>query len=60
MPGDYGNVSTYFWIPIIGPLLGAGIGAFLYDGLIRDVLLARGEKPDPTVEEHGRTVEDTA
>jgi glycerol uptake facilitator protein len=58
MPGDYGNVATYFWIPIIGPLIGAGIGAFLYDGLIRDVLIARGEKRDPSVAEHGRTVED--
>lgn len=58
MPGDYGNVSTYFWIPIIGPLIGAGIGAYLYDALIRDVLIARGEKRDPSVVEHGRTVED--
>jgi glycerol uptake facilitator protein len=57
MPGDYGNVSTYFWIPIIGPLLGAGVGAYLYDAVIRDVLIARG-KDDPTVTEHGRTVED--
>ena len=58
MPGDYGNVSTYFWIPIIGPLIGAGVGAYLYDALIRDVLIARGEKRDPSVVEHGRTVED--
>jgi glycerol uptake facilitator protein len=58
MPGDYGNVSTYFWVPIIGPLLGAGIAAFLYDALIRDVLFARGERSDPSVTEHGRTVED--
>jgi glycerol uptake facilitator protein len=58
MPGDYGNVSTYFWIPIIGPLIGAGVGALLYDALIRDILIARGEKPDPSVVEHGRTVED--
>ncbi len=57
MPGDYGNVSTYFWIPIVGPLLGAGVGAYLYDAIIRDVLIARG-KDDPTVAEHGRTVED--
>ena len=60
MPGDYGNVSTYFWIPIIGPLIGAGVGAYLYDALIRDVLIARGEKRDPSVVEHGRTVEDKA
>jgi hypothetical protein len=51
-------VSNYFWIPIVAPLVGAGVGAFLYDALIRDVLIARGEKRDPTVEEHGRTVED--
>jgi glycerol uptake facilitator len=58
MPGDYGNVNTYFWIPIVGPFLGGLIGAFIYDFTIRDVLIARGEKPAPGVEEHGRTVED--
>jgi glycerol uptake facilitator protein len=56
MPGDYGNVSTYFWIPIIGPLIGAGVGAFLYDAVIRDVLIARG----PAAPEPGRIVEDDA
>jgi glycerol uptake facilitator protein len=55
MPGNYGNVNTYFWIPILGPLLGAVIGAFVYDGLIRNVLLARGIGPDPEVSEQGRT-----
>ena len=60
MPGDYGNVNTYFWIPIVGPFLGGLIGAFFYDFTIRDVLVARGEKPAPGVEEHGRTVEDEA
>src|SRR3954462_2487052 len=44
-PGDYGNVNTYFWIPIVGPLLGGVIGALIYDFGIRDVLLARGETP---------------
>ena len=29
-----------------------------YDFTIRDVLIARSEKPAPGVEEHGRTVED--
>jgi glycerol uptake facilitator protein len=57
-PGDYGNVNTYFWIPIVGPFLGGLIGAFFYDFTIRDVLFARGEKPAPGVEEHGRTVEE--
>ena len=54
MPGNYGNVNTYFWIPILGPIVGAGIGAAIYDGLIRNVLIARGEKPDPEVDEQGR------
>jgi len=59
MPGDYGNVNTYFWIPIVGPFLGGAIGAYIYDFVVRDTLLARGEVPAP-VEEHGRTVEDRA
>jgi glycerol uptake facilitator protein len=40
-PGNYDNVNTYFWIPILGPMVGAGIGAAVYDGLIRSVLRAR-------------------
>lgn len=56
MPGDYGNVNTYFWIPIVGPLLGGCIGALLYDLLIRDTLLGRGVPPSPGVEERGETV----
>jgi glycerol uptake facilitator protein len=52
MPGNYGNVNTYFWI---GPLIGAVVGAFVYDGLIRNVLRARGLTPDPEVSEQGRT-----
>lgn len=58
MPGDYGNVNTYFWIPIVGPFVGGAIGAYIYDLVIRDTLLARGEVPEPGVEERGRTVED--
>jgi glycerol uptake facilitator protein len=37
MPGVHG----YFWIPIIGPLVGAAIGAYVYDLLIHNVLAAR-------------------
>jgi glycerol uptake facilitator protein len=58
MPGDYGNVNTYFWIPIIGPILGAGLGAYIYDWFIRDTLFGRGEPPSPEVEPRGETVED--
>lgn len=58
MPGDYGNVNTYFWIPIAGPLVGAVIGALVYDLGIRDVLLRRGAKPDPEMVEAGADVLD--
>ena len=58
MPGDYGNVNTYFWIPIVGPLVGGVIGAYVYDVVIRNVLIARGAKPEPDVEEKGTDVLD--
>jgi glycerol uptake facilitator protein len=60
IPGDYGNVNTYLWIPIVGPFLGGLVGAFIYDLAIHDILVARGETPAPGVEQHGRTVEDQA
>jgi glycerol uptake facilitator protein len=59
MPGNYGNISGYLWIPIVGPLIGGLIGAYVYDFAIRDTLIARGEEPAP-VEEQGRTVQDKA
>ena len=58
MPGDYGNVNTYFWIPIVGPLVGAGIGAYIYDLFIHDTLLGRGEVAAAGVEERGEAVID--
>jgi glycerol uptake facilitator protein len=60
MPGDYGNVNTYFWIPIIGPILGGLIGAVVYDFGVRDTLLRRGEVAPPDIESRGRTVEEEA
>jgi glycerol uptake facilitator protein len=57
MPGNYGNVNDYFWIPIVGPLLGGAIAAFIYDLGIQDFLKARkGAEPDVLAE--GRTVQD--
>ena len=58
IPGNYGNVNDYMWIPIVGPFLGGLVGAFAYDFAINDVLKARGATPSPGVEEHGRTVEE--
>ena len=54
-PGDYGNVNTYFWIPIVGPMVGAALGALVYDFGIRNTLIARGAKPDPEMVEKGAT-----
>jgi glycerol uptake facilitator protein len=59
IPGNYGNIDNYLWIPIVGPIIGGLVGAYAYDFAIRDVLVARGETPAP-VEERGRTVEDKA
>ncbi len=57
MPGDYGAISGYFWIPIVGPLVGGGIGAAIYDFFIRTELRALGSEPDPEVAEEGGEVE---
>jgi glycerol uptake facilitator protein len=59
VPGDYGDISFYMWIPIVGPLVGAVIGALVYDFFIRDVLRARGESEDDSVETGAETVEDS-
>jgi glycerol uptake facilitator protein len=34
--------NAYFWIPIVGPLLGGVLGIFTYDLFIKNVLVARG------------------
>jgi glycerol uptake facilitator protein len=44
LPGNYGNVDWYFWIPIVGPLLGGIIGILIYDFFIKGVLVARGAR----------------
>jgi hypothetical protein len=56
-PGNYGNINDYFWIPIVGPLLGASIAAFFSDTFIQDILKAP-HGPAPGVESEGRVVED--
>lgn len=42
LPGDGSGFSWYFWIPIVGPLVGGVIGVLVYDFLIKNVLVARG------------------
>lgn len=45
LPGSYSVAgvafSWYFWIPIVGPLIGGVIGVVLYDLFVGDVLHAR-------------------
>jgi glycerol uptake facilitator protein len=55
MPGNYPNISDYFWVPIVGPLLGGGLAALFYDYFIQDILKAR-MGPEPGVEAFGETV----
>ena len=54
-PGNYGNINDYFWIPIVGPLIGGGLASVVYDRGIRDILKARFE-PKPGVKAEGETV----
>jgi glycerol uptake facilitator protein len=59
IPGNYGNISGYFWIPIVAPIIGGIIAAFVYDVFIRDILIARGNVPEPgVVPEEGRVMRD--
>ncbi len=47
-PGTYSvgafHFANYFWIPIVGPLIGGVVGVLLYDWFIGDVLAARLKK----------------
>jgi len=58
LPGDGPGYSNYFWVPIVGPLVGGAIGAFVYDYTIHILLKARSA-PEAGVMEEGRTVVDT-
>lgn len=53
------NFTAYFWVPIVGPLIGGVIGAYVYDFFIRDVLAARDAQPASDVEARGETNIDT-
>lgn len=53
LPGTYEWFSFYFWIPIAGPLIGAVVGAVVYDLFIGHVVAARTAGPEP-----GRVTDD--
>jgi glycerol uptake facilitator len=44
LPGTVpGSFSNYFWIPIVGPIIGGVIGVLVYDIFISDVLHSRAK-----------------
>jgi glycerol uptake facilitator protein len=54
LPGSLaGSFSSYWWIPIVGPLIGGVVGVLVYDLFIGDVLHARAQRAEPP--EPGRT-----
>jgi glycerol uptake facilitator protein len=56
LPGTVdGSFSWYFWVPILGPLIGGVIGIFVYDWFIGDILHARTGLVEPA----GRTRDDS-
>ncbi len=57
MPGNYGWVNDYFWVPIVGPLIGGALASVFYDAFIQDILKAR-KPPEPGVVAVGETVTD--
>jgi glycerol uptake facilitator protein len=56
-PGNYAHIKDYFWVPIVGPLIGAAIAAFFYDTFIQDILKAR-HGAAAGLETKGEVVED--
>lgn len=52
------GINGYWWVPIVGPLVGGVIGAFIYDYMIHDILVARGFVPPADEEQKGRVVDE--
>jgi len=48
----------YWWVPIVGPLVGGPLGAVAYDLFVGQVLVARGEPPTEDVETGGSVVKE--
>jgi len=48
--------NYYFWIPIVAPLTGGVVGAFIYDYTIGKVLAAKARKKSGTAETTGEAV----
>jgi glycerol uptake facilitator protein len=53
-PGNGGWFSNYWWIPIVGPLVGGVVGVLIYDLFIGNVLGARQAPKADATPESGR------
>lgn len=42
LPGTFGWYSGYWWIPLVGPLIGGVVGTLVYDLIISPLVKARG------------------
>lgn len=53
LPGTFEWFSGYWWIPLVGPLIGGLVGVGVYDLLISPLIKARGVEPEegPATEE---------
>jgi glycerol uptake facilitator protein len=52
MPGNYGWINDYFWVPIVAPLIGAALAVPAYDRVLGRILAAR--KAEGEAREAGR------
>ncbi|MEW2623906.1 MIP/aquaporin family protein [Streptomyces sp. NPDC048106] len=60
LPGSVSGVyRDYWWIPIVGPLIGSVIGILVYDLFIGDVLVLRAQNEVPPETGRTRPVEQT-
>jgi glycerol uptake facilitator protein len=57
MPGNYGNINDYLWIPIVGPLIGGGLAALVYDNGVGNIMRARFTPKTDTSEANERREE---
>lgn len=58
-PGNVGNpLHSYWWVPIVAPLIGGVIGAVVYDFFINDVLKARMKPADRDLVQRGEVAEE--
>lgn len=58
--GGFGALNSYTWIPIVAPIVGGLIGAFLYDYTIGRILVARGAGPSGDAVTRGEAVREPA